>query len=347
MENPATATNKPGDGPDTPMRGGTVRPSMGTLLVAVAVVLAAAVAIVLWLVLRNGGQSAQAPADTATAASTQRLAAAARSIGHPIYWVGPRPGFVYELSRTKDGRVYIRYLPPGVKVGSRRPGYLTVGTYPQQHAFATLRATAKAQGVPTIALAGGGVAFQDKRRPTSVYLAYPGSDFQIEVFDPSPVRAFELVSSGQLAAVATAATRAAASAASVEQLRTLAMSLGHPIYWAGSQPRVTYELTKTKDGRVYIRYLPAGVSVGDPRPNYLTVGTYPLRHALAILKATAAKSNAATLRLSGGGLGLVDPKHTKSVYVAYPGVDFQVEVYDPSPGRARQLVTSGRIQPVR
>ena len=87
--------------------------------------------------------------------------------------------------------------------------------------------------------------------------------------------------------------------------------------------------------------------VGDRRPNYLTVGTYPQQHAFATLKATAAKNHVPTLKLADGGLALVDAKHPTSVYVAYPAVDLQIEVFDPSPGRARQLVASGQIAPVR
>ena len=40
---------------------------------------------------------------------------------------------------------------------------------------------------------GGGVAFQYKNRPTSVYLAYPGSDYQVEVYDPHAGRAGKLL----------------------------------------------------------------------------------------------------------------------------------------------------------
>src|SRR6266540_4712590 len=157
------------------------------VLIAGAITLAVVIGVVLWLLLRGGGEEAKpSQRAPATAASIQRLNAFVSSVGHPIYWVGSQPRFTYELSRTKDGRVYIRYLPPGVKLGNSNPNYLTVGTYPQPHAFATLRATAKNEGVQTIQLAGGGLAFQYKSRPTSVYLAYPESDYQIEVFDPSP-----------------------------------------------------------------------------------------------------------------------------------------------------------------
>jgi hypothetical protein len=317
------------------------------VLAPAGVALAVVIGIVLWLLLHGGGEAKRSHRAPATAASIQRLNAFASSVGHPIYWVGSQPRFTYELSRTKDGRVYIRYLPPGVKLGNPNPNYLTVGTYPQRHAFATLRAAARKQGVQTIRLAGGGLAFQYKGRPTSVYLAYPGSDYQIEVFDPSPARALQLVASGQVKPVGAPPQTPGSEAASVPQLKALGLRLGHAIYWAGAQPGQTYELTRTRDGSVYVRYLPKGVAVGDRRPDYLTIGTYPQRGALEILKTTAAKNGVSTLRLVNGGLAFVDKKHPTSVYVAYPNVDVQVEVYDPAPGRARQLVTSGQLAPVR
>jgi hypothetical protein len=63
-----------------------------------------------------------------------------------------------------------------------------------------------------------------KTRPTSVYLAYPESDYQIEVFDPSPTRAVELVTSGQVKQVgAPPQASAESTAASVQQLKALAV----------------------------------------------------------------------------------------------------------------------------
>jgi hypothetical protein len=337
-------------GPEHPAgRGARARPSAvdRRLILIAGAILLAAVGVGLWLLLRSDKTKPanQAPA---TAASIERLNRFASSTGHPIYWAGSQPTFTYELSRTKDGRVYIRYLPPGVKPGDSRPKYLAIGTYPQRHAFATLRATAKKQGAQMIHLAGGGLAFQYKSRPTSVYLAYPGSNYQIEVFDPSPRRALELVVSGQVKAVgAPPQTPTGSNAASVQQLKSLAVTLGHPIYWAGVHRGATYELTQTRNGSVYVRYLPGGVAVGDRRADYLTIGTYPQNAAFELLKSTAARNHVPTSRLPEGGLALVDKNHPTSVYVAFPRVDLQIEVYDPAPGRARKLVASGQITPVR
>jgi hypothetical protein len=338
------------DGPERPAgRGARARPSAvdQRLILIAGAILLAAIGVGLWLLLRSDETKPtnQAPA---TAASIERLNRFASSTGHPIYWAGSQPTFTYELSRTKDGRVYIRYLPPGVKLGDSRPKYLAIGTYPQRHAFATLRATAKKQGAQMVHLAGGGLAFQYKSRPTSVYLAYPGSNYQIEVFDPSPRRALELVVSGQVKTVgAPPQTPTGSNAASVQQLKSLAVTLGHPIYWAGVHRGATYELTQTRNGSVYIRYLPGGVAIGDRRADYLTIGTYPQNGAFELLKSTAARNHVPTSRLPEGGLALVDKNHPTSVYVAFPRVDLQIEVYDPAPGRARKLVASGQITPVR
>ena len=166
-----------------------------------ALLLLIVVGVAIWLVVRGGDDTPTATRAPATGLSVQRLNAVATRMSHPVYWVGAQPKTTYELSQTKDGRIYIRYLPAGVKVGDPQPKYLSVGTYPQKNAFATLKATAKKQGVPTIALGGGGLAFQDKTHPTSVYLAYPGEDVQIEVYDPSASMARQLVSKGRIAPV--------------------------------------------------------------------------------------------------------------------------------------------------
>jgi hypothetical protein len=318
------------------------------LILGAGIALLAILGIVLWLVLGGDGGNPASRRAPANAVSIRELNEFAGSIGHPVYWAGSQPRFSYELSHTKDGRVYIRYLPADATVGSTKANYLTVGTYPQRHAFRTIRAAAKSQGLRPLSIAGGGVAFQYKNKPTNVYLAYPGSNYQIEVFDPAPAVALRLVTSGQIKPVgAPSSIRARSQAVSARQLKKLAVALGHPIYWAGAQANVRYELTRTRTGNVYLRYLPPGVSIGERKPDYLTIGTYPQKRALAILKRTAAKNRVPTMRVGGGGFALVDKKHPTSVYLAYPKLPLQIEIYDPKPGRAEQLVASGQITAIR
>jgi hypothetical protein len=130
------------------------------------------------------------------AASLARLTALAGSLGHPLYWVGPKKGYTYELTRESSGKVIIRYLVPGAQIGAAKP-YLTVATYPLKGALAAVERVAKEKGQKTITLAGGGLAVFDPKLPSNVHLAYPGSDYQIEVFDPAG-KADRIVAAGRI-----------------------------------------------------------------------------------------------------------------------------------------------------
>jgi HAMP domain-containing protein len=318
--------------------------------VRVAAIIAFAIACgaVVWFV--SGGDNSRTKASV-RAVSAQDLARLPATVHHPVYWAGPKRGFTYELTETNNGRIFIRYLPVGVSVGANQPKYLTIGTYPVKNAPAAVRAIAKRVQALPVTLSGGGVAVQDTQHPTSVYVAYPGSDYQVEVFDPSPARAEGLVLAGGVSPIAsvigpTQSANAAPASVTTAGLRELAASVGHPVYWAGPEPGTTYERTHTSDGRIYIRYLPSGVKAGDPHP-HTTVGTYPFRDAVGAVKAIAKETGARTFTVAGGALAVVYPTHPTSVYLAFPGSNFQIEVFDPAPARARQLVTSGRIAPVR
>jgi hypothetical protein len=113
-----------------------------------------------------------------------------------VYWAGPQAGVVYEFTEAADGRVYVRYLTGGVKVGTPRPSFLTVGTYLVPDAVAAVRRAARQPGAVTLALRGGAIGVYNRARPTSVYFAYPGSRVQVETYDPSAAVARGLVLSG-------------------------------------------------------------------------------------------------------------------------------------------------------
>jgi hypothetical protein len=135
--------------------------------------------------------------------------------------------------------------------------------------------------------------------------------------------------------------------ASETEIADLASENDQEIFWAGDQPGTTdIELTQTKDGNIYLRYLTGDAPIATPKPSYLTVGTYPFPDALDALEVIAKRPGAVTEDIDNGGLAVTNRDSPTSVYLAYPGQNFQVEVYDPDPERALDLVTSGDIQPV-
>ena len=122
--------------------------------------------------------------------------------------------------------------------------------------------------------------------------------------------------------------------------------LHESIYWVGGKPGYTYEFTRTSNGNVYVRYLPPGVNVGDSRSNFLIVVTYPLKDAYAALRRAIKKSPGETHRTPNGGVAWVGDSYPKSVHIAYRGVPYQVEIYDPSPAKALSAALSGNLQTV-
>ena len=126
----------------------------------------------------------------------------------PIYWLGPRPGRAYELTVTRAG-VYVRYLPLNVSAGTDAK-YPFVATYSIPDAYRALRAAGRRRGTVMLRTHDGGEAFFARRSPKNVYLAYPHSDWEIEVFDPSPGRARRLVLGGGITHIGAIPERRAA-----------------------------------------------------------------------------------------------------------------------------------------
>jgi hypothetical protein len=187
----------------------------GPIRIGAVVALALAIAFVVWLVVR-GNDSSSAPKTTTTpkttpgkkqrqiltAATPTKLRLLQRAVGHPVYWAGAKPNVRYELTQTTDGRIYIRYLRKGVPIGDRHATYLIVATYPVKDAYKAVQTVAKESGAVSLHIPRGGLAVYNQSAPTNVYFAYPSSKFQVEVFDPKPGRARQLVRGGAIRPVA-------------------------------------------------------------------------------------------------------------------------------------------------
>jgi hypothetical protein len=128
-------------------------------------------------------------------------------------------------------------------------------------------------------------------------------------------------------------------------LESLAGQLNQPIYWIGPVEGDRYEVTRTAGNDIYVRYLPLGVDAGSRQGRYLLVATYPLYRALTSLKATAF-GHALRVKGARGAIAVVETGKRTNVRVAFPNIDYQVEVFDPSPKKAKALATSGALTPV-
>jgi hypothetical protein len=127
-------------------------------------------------------------------------------------------------------------------------------------------------------------------------------------------------------------------------LRRLVAALHRPVYWAGEQPGKTYQLTEATGGNVYLKYVPQRATPGAVAAA-LTVGTYAVPDAFAVTEQQASRAGSVAVPATGGAIAFYGKNAPTSVYLAFPGHNVQIEVYDPT-GHAASLVTSGKIVPV-
>ncbi len=171
-----------------------------SLRLGAVIALVVVTAIIAWALVARNDDSPSSSAEVAnviepTAYSAQGLRTLSRSVNAPIYWAGPQAGYTYELTRTENGSIYVRYLPPGVTAGVGGARYLVVATYPFAGALEALRKVAAGEAVD---VPGSGIAVPSENYPQSVHVAFPNLNYQIEVYDPSPARSLRVATSGRL-----------------------------------------------------------------------------------------------------------------------------------------------------
>jgi hypothetical protein len=166
------------------------------------IALAAVVGLALVLVLvLSGEDSSPSSPNGAEVLSAEDLREAVSGSATPVYWAGEQEGAELELTQPDSAHAYVRYLTGDAEAGDSRPDFLTVATYARPNAAKELRQEGKQPGAVLGEAPGGAVVYYDRSRPQSVYLAYPGVDVQIEVYDPNVRRALRLVNSGQIVAL--------------------------------------------------------------------------------------------------------------------------------------------------
>ena len=334
----------------TEERQPTGRPPIRLLAAVGVLLLAGLAALLVWLIVR-GDDSDEPRRAAAEFVTIDELRDLAEGEDGPVFWAGPRPGMQYEISRAADGRIYLRYLPPDAEVGDPRGNFLTVGTYPGEDAFQATQRLGDAEGAVTEELEGGGIAVYNEATPTSVYLAFPEINRQVEVFHPDPEQVRHLAYTGAimpiLAEEASPEQTGQPIAVTEEELREIAAAREHPVYWLGPREDATYELTRLPNGEAYVRYLPDGVDVGDRRPEFETVGTYPAEDGVAAVRESAERLGGETFEPPSGGLAYFTEGAPTNVHFAPEGANFQVEVFHPEAGRAEELVRAGDVVPVR
>lgn len=167
----------------------------------IAGIAAAAVLVIMLLLLKLmgasfgsslGGQSFTQITSGTMALTEQELRDAAKQLGVPVYWAGPQDKAMYTLDSRVNGQVFVRYLPDGNGAEDTQPNYRVIATYTMKDAYKSTQDAGALDGGLGFTNGDGAAVYYNKATPTNVYVAYPGKDFQIEIFDPNAGQALQL-----------------------------------------------------------------------------------------------------------------------------------------------------------
>jgi hypothetical protein len=100
------------------------------------------------------------------------------------YWAGPETNALYSLVANSNGQVFVRYLPDGQGLSDTAAKYRVIASYPQANAYSVTQAAGNQANAISFINADGAQVFYSKNYATNVYLAYPESSSEVEIFDP-------------------------------------------------------------------------------------------------------------------------------------------------------------------
>jgi hypothetical protein len=108
------------------------------------------------------------------------------------YWAGPRPGYLYSIDTTSSDRVFLQYIQANKNSSNVVANSRVIATYFAKDGFARTVAAATLIDNTGFRNPNGSVVFYSKNRDTDIYLAFPGREVQIEIFDPLAGQALSL-----------------------------------------------------------------------------------------------------------------------------------------------------------
>lgn len=178
---------------------GRRRPWLIRILTAVIAVLLLGIGFLVAMLLPGlhpGGSGFSLTVGKPTIVSEQQLREYGSENG-TVYWAGVRADSEFELTRSSSGATFIRYLPDGVKAGSKDK-YLTVATYPEDNGYGRLRESVTAKTLTASETKSGALVVINPQTVNSTYFSFPKANFQVEVFSPEEGQSKSMVLDGDI-----------------------------------------------------------------------------------------------------------------------------------------------------
>ena len=133
-----------------------------------------------------------------------------------------------------------------------------------------------------------------------------------------------------------------------KELRTLVSENRIVAYWTGPIKDATYSINATTPGQVFVRYILKGMDCGSTEAKFRVIATYAEADAFKTTQEAGNQAEGVSLANPDGSVVYFNKNAPNNVYVAYPRVDYQIEIYDPDAKTAVTLATtSNQIQLIK
>ena len=137
-------------------------------------------------------------------------------------------------------------------------------------------------------------------------------------------------------------------ALSESELISIVKKLNRVVFWSGPQKNAKYTINASAKGQIYLRYLPNGQGLSDTNANYRVIATYDVQDAFKSTQAAANQSNGISLSNPDGAAVFYNKATPTNVYMAYPNLNYQIEIFDPHENTSINLAsTSGTITKIK
>ena len=129
---------------------------------------------------------------------------------------------------------------------------------------------------------------------------------------------------------------------SSSRMQSESLIINQGFYWAGPIAGLKTEFRRTAECEVYVRYMPRSARLGEAG-EFLVISTYP-GYNVASLEKQARKEGARIVSGPRGSSIYVSVKRPRSVYMAFPSFNAQVEIFGQTAPQAVQFARSGKIR---
>lgn len=170
-------------------------------------------------------------------------------------------------------------------------------------------------------------AITSKREVKVLFIQPDGSSQTLTTGAPTNANSADLATSGQVALTEA-------------ELQSAVKTLGGSIYWAGPMPNALYSLDHIASGQDLVRYLPNGEGLADVEQNYRVIATYQDANAFETMQTAGKLDTGVSVTNPDGSLIYYAKATPTHVYLAFKGLAFQIEIFDPAPGGALKLATT-------